>query len=384
MMIMVKETPNVASTRLTNDFSEQEEHMTASAMPPAFGLTAGAAAGGNVGMRLADAEGHRPHQELLQGLGLGEEEIEGLSEGNALQLVSISEQLSSGQWHGLRSAYVAHGHGMDFAAGMIDFYGRMVWNMDVDAQSLAVMADMPFQTVAGKKTGHVEMVRQGGEIGMRAVIPFEGFGGNLILNPECTSTVLGRSAECITNEDLLEQMNVPRGTNYFRFQQNMMVGKNEGGGNVLDVEDKTYSWALNNAWLQAAVDRRDKIRFISDPTKASTLFKRGGTIKDGLTVTGVELGVLMHRGMAPDVNTGEVKQGYRPAREETLECWMEIKDKVEEKGTLNEIDNDAYERYRNGCQNPALALKQYFSPEGELVATQSNFFGGSSLMESAA
>jgi hypothetical protein len=276
----------------------------------------------------------------------------------------------------LRSAFIAHGHCHDFGKCLIAFYGRMDWNIDVDVQSLAVLPNMPFQTVAGQKTGHVELVRKGGKIGMRAIVPFEGFGGNMILDAQNTSTVLGRSVESITKEEFAEAMNAPRGTNYFRFQKNMMVGKNEGGGNVLDVQDKTWTWALNNAWLQAAVDRRDRIRFVSDPSKASTLFKRGGTIKDGLTVTGMELGVLMHKGMAPDVDSGEVRKGYMPSDRQTVEDWREIKERVKIEGKLDEIDQDAYENYLHGAQNPALSLKQYYSPKGDLVATQTNTFGG--------
>ena len=89
-------------------------------------------------------------------------------------------------------------------------------------------------------------------------------------------------------------MNLPIGTNYFRFQQDAMVGENKGGTNVLDIAD--WSWAKNNAWLQAAVDRGDIIRFISDPMLPSTIFRDGELIDGGMTVTGQELGVLLNKG----------------------------------------------------------------------------------------
>jgi hypothetical protein len=91
----------------------------------------------------------------------------------------------------------------------------------------------------------------------------------------------------------------------------------------------------------------------------------------------MELGVLLHNGFGPDVNTGEVKKGYLPEDEEIFENWDDIKSLVKAEGHFDQIDQEAYRNYLNGSQNPALSPKQYFNPEGALVATQSNFFGGS-------
>jgi hypothetical protein len=210
----------------------------------------------------------------------------------------------------------------------------------------------------------------------RNVVPFGGFGGDLEMDEECTTTVLGRCVEGASYEEMMQNVDEALGTNYFRYQSEFMVGKNKGGGNVLDVADRTYTWPLNNAWLQAAVDRGDRIRFISDPADPSTLYKKGGTIKDDLTITGRELGVLLHRGYAPNESTGIVQAGYLPNDERLCKEWEEIAEKVEIEGHLKAIDNDAYAHFLDASQEPTRTPKEYKGPNGDIVAEQTNFFGG--------
>ena len=164
-----------------------------------------------------------------------------------------------------------------------------------DAVSLAVLEGFSYTNADGKKMGgFLELAQEGQRIGIRAIIPYDDFGKTVILNPKKTTTVLGRAVDAAKHPDGFQgAMNLPIGTNYFRFQQDAMVGENMGGTNVLDIAD--WSWAKNNAWLQAAVDRGDIIRFISDPMLPSTIFRDGELIDGGMTVTGQELGVLLNK-----------------------------------------------------------------------------------------
>ena len=210
----------------------------------------------------------------------------------------------------------------------------------------------------------------------RTVVPFDGYGGDLVFDDEVTTTVLGRSVEGGTKEEMAANVNKPLGTNYFRYQPEFMVGKNKGGGNVLDVADREWSWPLNNAWLQAAVDRGDRIRFVSDPASPRTLFKGGGNIKDGLTVTGMELGVLLHRGMAPELGSGVVRSRYVLVDEVVNGYWDQAAKEVKKSGKLRERDDDAYQKFLNAGKGCARTPKVFRDPDGNVVEVQSNFFGG--------
>ena len=217
----------------------------------------------------------------------------------------------------------------------------------------------------------------------RKIVPFSGYGGDLEFDENVTTTVLGRSVEGGTKEDMIANVDQPLGTNYFRYQPEFMVGKNKGGGNVLDVADRTWTWPLNNAWLQASLDRGDRIRFISDPADPTTVYREGDPEK-GLTVTGQELGVLVNRGFAPEVTTGIVKEGYEPDNEELQSNWTRIAEEVSISGLLEKVDWLAYAQFLNQSQAPARAAKEYKNPSGEIVAVQTNFFGGTSSVQQAA
>jgi hypothetical protein len=198
----------------------------------------------------------------------------------------------------------------------------------------------------------------------RKVVPFAGFGGDLEMDEDRTTTVLGRCVEGASKEEMMGNVDKPLGTNYFRYQS------------VLDVADRTWSWPLNNAWLQASLDRGDRIRFISDPGDPSTLYKKGSSIADGLTVTGLELGVLMNRGHAPHENTGVVKEGYRPGDKELWGEWRKIAAEVKDSGQLKTMDMEAYTYFLDSSQVPGRTPKEYKAPSGDIVAMQTNFFGG--------
>jgi hypothetical protein len=90
---------------------------------------------------------------------------------------------------------------------------------------------------------------------------YNGFGGNIVTNPNKTTTVVGKwrnGTEEIINSGLSRS------------------GKNKGGINALDVDTNNMSsqdiWNnVNKPWLDEAVSRGDIIRAVSDPNLASNL-----------------------------------------------------------------------------------------------------------------
>ena len=328
---------------LSNDFSEQESEMTASAMPPAFALDAS-----------PDAIENKRLLDEIEDLGVPIEDIQRLN-------TSISKE-------GQRAA----------TDSILDaFYIKNNWLLAENASPLAMHEKLTYFTLSGKHKGHVELAKHQGQYGLRALVPYEGFGGNMIIDPNETTTVLGRGGDTSAHpEGFGGAMNEPIGTNYVRYQPNFMVGKNKGGGNVLDVADRDWTWPLNNAWLQASIDRGDKMRFISDPTLPTTLFRRGGSIDDGLTVTGQELGVLMNRGFAPDLSSGIVKD--MASIENAPEDWFDVMDQIERNGDLENIDTEAYEVFFSQSLSPSRSPKKERSQSSEILAVQTNFFGNNS------
>jgi hypothetical protein len=193
--------PSVKSPGLHNDFSEQEAEMKASAMPPKFTLTADANPGNPV---------KPPYGDKLHELGLTDDEIEAMSPIFAKRLTAVAENYAPSQWQQLRTAFTKAGRLDQFAATIVAFDERLEWLTAVDATSIEVFADMPFNTIAGRKSGHVELVNHAGTIGLRAIVPFEGFGGNLILSPDQTSTVLGAVSKGPPERILRRHESAPR------------------------------------------------------------------------------------------------------------------------------------------------------------------------------
>jgi hypothetical protein len=361
--------PTVKPPGLTNDFSEQEETMTASLMPPAFALTAGA-----MGQPANDSGKIPPtQQDALQRLGLSEAEIADLDAKTARNLLAASTRFAPEEWAQLWPTIKELGLVAQMPAILEDFYEKGNWLTSPSAVSLAVFEGFSYTNADGKRMGgFLELAQEGDRIGIRAIVPYDDFGQTLILNPKKTTTVLGRAVDAAKHPDGYKgAMNAPIGTNYFRFQQNARVGENQGGTNVLDIAD--WSWAKNNAWLQAAVDRGDIIRFVSDPILPTTLFKEGTDIDKGLTITGDEVGVLLNKGFAPEKATGIV--GPYSSQDFLLfpEFWMAIMEKVEKSGRLKDIDPEAYSRFRFASELPAM-IPQKDKGSGEI---QTNFFGGS-------
>ncbi|MEY3443932.1 MAG: hypothetical protein RLZZ519_2213 [Bacteroidota bacterium] len=366
--------PTVKPPGLHNDFSEQEAEMKASAMPPKFALTASAAPPPTDD---SNANGLTPQQQAdLERLGLSGDEIEALPYPNAVQILAASTRFAPQEWQQLWPTVKRLGLVSQIATILADFYEKGDWLTSPDAVSLAMLEGFSYTNADGKKMGgFLELAQEGDRVGIRAVIPYDDFGKTIILNPKKTTTVLGRAVDAAKHPDGFKgAMNMPIGTNYTRFQKGSKVGENQGGTNVLDIAD--WSWAKNNAWLQAAVDRGDTIRFISDPLLPSTLFRDGKLIDGGMTVTGLELGVLLNKGLAPDRGSGNVANFSKSDLLLHPVHWQKVKKEVVEKGHLKDIDMEAYKRFLYRSESPDLSPKVAKDGNGNVIEFQSNFFGG--------
>ncbi|MFN8394215.1 MAG: hypothetical protein U0176_06010 [Bacteroidia bacterium] len=353
-----------------NDFSEQEATMTNSAMPPPFALTASPV---NPPEDEEECDRLSPQQRAyLQRLGLSEEEIEEMPYPLAAQILSASTRFAAEEWDQLWPAVKRLGLVSQMAMILEDFYEKGKWLTSPDAVSLAVLEGFSYTNADGKKMGgFLELAQEGDRIGIRAIIPYDDYGKTVILNPRKTTTVLGRAVDAAKHPDGFRgAMNMHIGTNYFRFQQDVKVGENQGGANVLDIAD--WTWAKNNAWLQAAVDRGDIIRFVSDPWLASTAYKNPEAKDKSTTVTGDELGVLLHKGFAPENGSGIAKPYSESQMLLFPAFWEDLKAHVVE-NKLSDRDEDAYHRFRYGAERPDLS-PQRDKATGEV---QRNFFGGS-------
>ena len=140
------------------------------------------------------------------------------------------------------------------------------------------------------------------------------------------------------------------------------------------IRDVERSRGLGDVYKRQSVDRGDKVRFVSDPTLPTTIFKDGKGQDPTLTVTGQELGVLINKDLAPNSATGNV-EGYSVTDESEMpDDWRAAKEQVVEKGDLGDIDKEAYDFFLDNSQAPNRAPKEYKSKD-KVLATQSNLFG---------
>ena len=95
-----------------------------------------------------------------------------------------------------------------------------------------------------------------------------------------------------------------------------------------------------------------------------------------MTVTGQELGVLLNKGLAPEKSSGNVEKFRRNDLLRFPNHWRAVKNKVVENGNLNDIDMEAYNRFRYRSENPDLSPKTAKDANGNVIEFQSNFFGG--------
>ena len=111
----------------------------------------------------------------------------------------------------------------------------------------------------------------------RKTIKYSGFGGNIAVLADKTTTVLGNFKGSID-----------------KLKEGGVFG--EKGLNFLN--EAEWSWTKNVNFLDDAISRGDKVRFVSDPTDLNNLYKKGkdGKLTDRLTTFGKEVEYLKGKG----------------------------------------------------------------------------------------
>jgi hypothetical protein len=151
--------------------------------------------------------------------------------------------------------------------------------------TLAIIGVVPFGDLAkltklGKLGNNLaDVTKTIRKTGNKFKVKFGGFGGDLVVDADKTTTVLGR----------------------FKGKNGIETLKKDGafdvdGLNFLNVEK--WDWAKNQKFLDDAIARGDNIRFVSDPTDVNNLYKRGkdGKLTDKLTTFGREVEYLKGKG----------------------------------------------------------------------------------------
>lgn len=137
------------------------------------------------------------------------------------------------------------------------------------------------------------LTKEGKEIGKIAgntlTIRYSKFGGDIVCQPEKTTTVIGRFFDLADGD----------GIKVIKENKLYKYGENPGGINILD--DANWSWKINENWLREAVGRDDVIRVISDPHILENLYTfKNGIQTSNLTTFGNELKLLESLGFVQD------------------------------------------------------------------------------------
>ena len=99
-------------------------------------------------------------------------------------------------------------------------------------------------------------------------------------------------------------------------------------------------------------------------------------MKGKMTVTGLELGVLLNKGLAPDKGSGNVAKFGKDDFLRFPNHWKDVRTAVVEKGHLKDMDTEAYKRFLSRSESPDLSPKAATDDNGNVIEFQSNFFGG--------
>ncbi len=196
------------------------------------------------------------------------------------------------------------------------------------------------------------VVNADGSLAMRSIVEWEGFGGKIILDPNKTTTVMGRFRDPDGPEG---NMN---GTEKFTHMRVSRVGNNKGGIDVLDIDD--WSWGDNAAWLNAAINRMEKgdgvIIILHDPRKESTFFKLDNEDnRIEFTITAMEMRLAMKRGYAPDPETGmliPLREALDKLDKKTTDLWKDVETKDNWEGVYdtNEVNEKTVEELTKGSR----------------------------------
>jgi len=114
----------------------------------------------------------------------------------------------------------------------------------------------------------------------KLVFKYSGYSGDIAMVEGKSTAVFGRFNDPIHGG----------GTKEFIQNPNKVyeTGANPNGINILNIQD--WTWPKNETWVIESANRGDIIRFISDPTSPSNIFKNG--INGERTVTGLEIQTL--------------------------------------------------------------------------------------------
>lgn len=115
---------------------------------------------------------------------------------------------------------------------------------------------------------------------------YPGFGGDIVTNPNKTTTVIGKWSEKVDGG----------GTSKIIDSGLSKSGQNLGGLNALSFDNSgmtpAQEWLVNENWLNKAIDRLDIVRVISNPLNKRNIFKEGlnlNTIPDNAFIDGQTL-----------------------------------------------------------------------------------------------
>jgi len=196
-----------------------------------------------------------------------------------------------------------------FIPGVGDAYdiGINIYRGDKTGITLAIIGVLPFGDLAKlRKLGELgnnvtDITRTIRSTGNKFNIGFKGYGGDIVVDPNRTTTVLGRFVGSI---DVLKKDGV-FGVDGLRF---------------LDVpqdiarESADFFNKFNKPFLEKAIKKGEKIRFVSDPKDMNNFYIRAidGKFTNELTTFGKEIKFLENKGYKIEKGATEIDLSIKP------------------------------------------------------------------------
>ena len=147
----------------------------------------------------------------------------------------------------------------------------------------------------------IKIVKESGDevgeiINKQLKIKYSNFGGDINCHPNKTTTAIGRFYDEVNGG----------GTSVLKESKLYKYGENSGGVNILD--DPNWTWQKNADWLNAAIERGDDIRLVSDPSISKNIYIfKDGVQTDDLTTFGKEIKLLKSKGYIQEGNMMIIK-----------------------------------------------------------------------------